>query len=816
MYESGDKELVRAASSLRALLVEDSRVLGRDKAFCPFHPDKNHASLSLYDGGARFKCFTCGAQGDIFDYVIRRHNLEFPQAIEWLAHRFGVTLTKGASRPDRLREVLNAAQRFYVEQLRESPHAAGYLERRRIGAASCARFGFGWAPSGSKLLSHLRAMGYADDALADAGLVTLTEARRDFMWNRVTLPLRDASGSVVGFVGRSPNSETASKYINTRDTNRYKKREYLFALDLAGPEIRSAGYAVLVEGYLDVVALHSAGIQNVVGLGGTACSLDQLRLISRFTDIVVFCLDSDEAGINATCALLPQLLEVPLQAYAMTLSCAKDPDEYLLSQSPDHFRAEIAEALPLPAFVLRRILASVSLRTPMERNSAHREIHAFLGKYAELFSPFDAWDCSEAVAARMGSPLTAKLVLHTYWPEYKEPGNPAVAEPPTGSAEMLMEFGREPSGWNVADDLARYGDALVPCLATYVSAPDSLSRRQCVYVLDRIKTASAATLLLRFLNDFDEVVRQMACGALGRNGDTRLAAAIAELAEDVSATVRKAALNALAEYAVPETSMTAMLLLADDDPETRYVAARTLLRHGDAGAIGVLEAAASREPKGHVSHAAAAIQAIRRRNGEVSDAEAVSHSVMSLDLSAEVIKVLRRGGIATVGDVLALSKQELLAVRNMSDASVMAVESALSAELPSLCFGQAAAGIPAVTSFVGAVGEPRRPDVPPVMAQPELSPTKLPVSAVVRMRETSGVRAGQSVDWREEGLREQALRLGKHLDELGETALEVVMDYHPDAATRESAKVRFTAKIQSAPTPMRAPSQVPGKMHEGY
>lgn len=295
--------------------------------------------------------FSSGKGGDMFTFIQEVEGLDFKATLELLARKAGVDLEQfrgsGASNSklkERLYEVLDLAAKFYQAQLRSNKDAAGYLLRKRsFSKETVLLFRLGYSPNtGNALYTFLTSKGFREDELTKAGLVTRrTRGLGDMFRGRIMVPLSDAQGRVVGFTARllidDPN---APKYINTPATLLYDKGRQVYGLHLAKEAIRKQGYAVVVEGNLDVIASHQAGVKNVVAAAGTALTEAHLKDLSRYAGDIRFAFDSDRAGMNATERAIPLAQKVGVNVSIISIPDGKDPDE-LVRKDPQLWLAAI-------------------------------------------------------------------------------------------------------------------------------------------------------------------------------------------------------------------------------------------------------------------------------------------------------------------------------------------------------------------------------------------------------------------------------------------------------------------------------------------
>lgn len=339
-------------------------------ACCPFHSEKT-PSFTVSPSKQFYHCFGCGAHGTAIGFLIEYGGKSFPDAVEELARQAGLEVPRLASPADAARreqsqdlsEVLLRAAKFYRAALKDSPEAIGYLKARGLTGAISVRFGIGYAPSDWQPLSTVFP-DYSDKALETAGLVIAGEAgkRYDRFRHRIMFPIHDASGRVVGFGGRVVDNGEP-KYLNSPETPLFAKGRELYGLFQARPAIRSACKVLVVEGYMDVVALAQHGIEYAVATLGTATTPVHVEKLFRMTDSVIFCFDGDDAGRRAAWRALEHALPVlsdGKQARFLFLPDGEDPDDAVRRRGKAAVEALIDAATPLSDF----LLAELAQRTP--------------------------------------------------------------------------------------------------------------------------------------------------------------------------------------------------------------------------------------------------------------------------------------------------------------------------------------------------------------------------------------------------------------------------------------------------------------------
>jgi DNA primase len=397
-YAEDDKERVRAATNILDLIggVTTVKRSGRTyMAVCPFHQEKT-PSMSIDAARGLYYCHGCHAKGDIFSFVQETQGLTFPEALETLARQAGITLAEdpAAARRrgerDALVEAVRLAVRFYHRRLRESPDAGlarAYLRNRGYDAEVVADFELGYAPAdGDALVRELRGAGVPDRVAVAAQLVSRGRGGSiyDYFRDRVLFPIRDLRGDPVGFGGRVLG-DAKPKYLNTRESAVYHKSRLLYGLDRAKTEISKAGYAVVVEGYTDVIALHRAGMPVAVATCGTALGEEHFDLLRRFADRIVLAFDADQAGAGA--ALRGDTLETPvrldLDLRVAVMPGGMDPADLVQAGRVEELRAAVQQARPLLRFRIERELARFDLTEPEERARALHVVGPLVGRVSD-------------------------------------------------------------------------------------------------------------------------------------------------------------------------------------------------------------------------------------------------------------------------------------------------------------------------------------------------------------------------------------------------------------------------------------------------
>ena len=340
---------------------------------CPFHGEKT-ASFSVAPDKGIYYCFGCHKGGNVINFEMEIEGLSYPDAVRALAKRAGMEVPEDEQYQSRYRQqerlwaLHKEAARFYHSQLYApiGANALQYAAGRGMPKSILTKFGIGYAPdSWTALVDWLRGKGYTDQELRDSGLVTVSRKNGnlfDRFRDRLMFPIIDVRGNVIGFGGRIMNNQdkSAAKYLNSPETLIFNKRKNLFALNLAKKS--KLGYMILVEGYMDAIALHQFGFDCAVASLGTALTEDGANLLARYTEQVVLIYDGDEAGQNATKRAIPILEKAGLQVKVLQMRDAKDPDEYLKKFGADRFKLLLEESSNRVEYQLNAILKKYDLR----------------------------------------------------------------------------------------------------------------------------------------------------------------------------------------------------------------------------------------------------------------------------------------------------------------------------------------------------------------------------------------------------------------------------------------------------------------------
>ncbi len=344
---------------------------------CPFHNEKT-PSFVVFNATQSFYCFGCAAAGDVVTFIRRMENLEYVDALQFLAKRCGITIPEddrqsSGVRKSRILEMNKTAARFFRSQLLTSASAKEYAVRRGLTQRVVDRFGLGYSGlKGYELIDHLRSHGYTEDEMVQAKLAGKNEKGYfPFFRDRFMFPIIDTAGAVIGFGGRVTDNREP-KYLNTPDTPAFNKGRNLFALNYAKEHCKEN--LILCEGYMDVIALHAAGFQNAVATLGTALTQEQARLIKKYTDKVVLSYDGDNAGKRATDRATKILTEVGIDVRVLRVTGAKDPDEYIKAYGSEAFKKLLDGADTKFDYVMKTVFSKYDINTVDGKIKASKEL----------------------------------------------------------------------------------------------------------------------------------------------------------------------------------------------------------------------------------------------------------------------------------------------------------------------------------------------------------------------------------------------------------------------------------------------------------
>jgi DNA primase len=371
-------EVISAHTDLRR---QGARWVG----LCPFHEERT-PSFSVDAQEKLYHCFGCGVGGDTIKFVEEKEGLGFAEAVELLADRYGVELEREREDPRaeakrqqrrRLGELLDRTASFYASYLWDSDEAGKareYMAQRGLGEEVLRAFAVGYAPSAwDKVLLRGQRAGFKVEELRGVGLVQRGRGGGEYdrFRSRIMFPIRDRRGRTLGFGGRAMRSDQGAKYVNTAETDFFHKSKMLYGIDLAKAAIAKAGRAVVVEGYTDVLALHQGGIEEAVGVMGTAITEEQVASLSGMVDEVVLALDADSAGQEAMLRAQRVAGDRKMRLRVAAMPPGEDPAEMMAADGgAERFRALLDGALELTAFQVGLVIAKTDSSSPAERDRA--------------------------------------------------------------------------------------------------------------------------------------------------------------------------------------------------------------------------------------------------------------------------------------------------------------------------------------------------------------------------------------------------------------------------------------------------------------
>ncbi len=368
---------------------------------CPFHSERS-PSFTVFED--HFHCFGCSAGGDVITFIMRMENLEYRDAIQFLADRCGMTVPQDSSAPKRPPSALTrekafemnklAARHFYENLMSpDGAEARKYLDDRKLERATRTRFGLGFAKNSfNDLLGFLTSKGFTVEEIKENFLCGISQKSGkpfDMFRNRIMFPIIDTSGNIIAFGGRVMD-DSKPKYLNSSDTVIFKKSRNLFALNFAKNAVLGdkdadndkkalpvsyvkSGELIICEGYMDVISMHQAGFSNAVATLGTAITSEHARMISRYAKTVYLAYDSDSAGQNATNKAIQMLTDVGVDAKVLKIEGAKDPDEYIKKYGAASFAKILGASEGQTDYKLNKILNKYDLSIPDDKIKAVRE-----------------------------------------------------------------------------------------------------------------------------------------------------------------------------------------------------------------------------------------------------------------------------------------------------------------------------------------------------------------------------------------------------------------------------------------------------------
>ncbi len=382
-------EEVRSASDLVDVIgdtVPLKKAGANYKGCCPFHHEKTPSFMVSPEKGI-YKCFGCGEGGDVIAFVMKTQNMNFVEALEYLASRVNIAIPEQSDEVDpdqkvkkRLYELNREAAIFYYRNLKNAREAYAYFRKRSLSIETIKTFGLGFSSDEwQEVKEAMLKKGFTEEEMMQAGLLSKSEKTGrtyDRFRGRMMFPIQDIRGRMIGFGGRVLD-KGEPKYLNSPETKIFNKRFNLYALHLAKKDARREGL-ILVEGYMDVIALHQVGITTAVASLGTALTKEQAHLIKRYTDQVYICYDSDSAGQKATERAIQVLLDAQMEPRIILLGTAKDPDEWIQRDGVESFQQAIKTATYFVDYQLARIQSKYTVKDDEQRVLCIRELTQYV------------------------------------------------------------------------------------------------------------------------------------------------------------------------------------------------------------------------------------------------------------------------------------------------------------------------------------------------------------------------------------------------------------------------------------------------------
>ena len=396
MIGEDDIRRVREATDIVELVAERVVLKQRGREFwgnCPFHNEKT-PSFKVDPASQFYHCFGCSEGGDVFKFIMKMENVDFPDAVRTLAQRKSIELAEeqgevSRGKKARLLAVCEETASYYHQQLmrvrsRQTDEARDYLKKRGMGGETPRTWRLGYAPGQGKLVGHLLQKGFSRDEMIEANVAFVPENRsgqlRDRFFERIIFPICDLQGRVIAFGGRII-AQGEPKYLNSADTLLFHKRDNLFAIEKAKAQITVGGSATVVEGYTDVIAMHKAGFLNTVATLGTALTPEHLKLLARFTERVVLLFDGDDAGQRAADRTADLINTIATTAsgrradvFVASLPGTMDPADFCEAKGPEAMQQVLDGAVPLLRFAIDRRLLVWDLNKPEQRARALEDV----------------------------------------------------------------------------------------------------------------------------------------------------------------------------------------------------------------------------------------------------------------------------------------------------------------------------------------------------------------------------------------------------------------------------------------------------------
>ncbi len=364
----------------------------RYTGLCPFHQEKT-PSFSVHGQFQIYKCFGCGASGDVIKFVQEMDRLTFPEAVRKLAEKAGIPIPKYRSPENdpqaklraQLFEMHAKAAEFFRGQLEgaDGSPARAYLKKRALAPEMVREFGLGFAPGNGQALTRLFAKDFPEEAILASGLILKRDdgsGNFDRFRHRLIFPIQNEAGKVIAFGGRALRDEDQPKYLNSSETPIYRKSRVLYNGHRARDTMRREGMVVLVEGYMDAIGVFSAGVKNVVASCGTSLTLEHVKVLAPAVKTVVVNYDPDSAGVAATERSLSTLLEENLEVRVLSLPDGQDPDDYVKTSGAESYRRLVQDAPSFFDYLITRAPQMFDLTKPQGKADAARHLLQYVTK----------------------------------------------------------------------------------------------------------------------------------------------------------------------------------------------------------------------------------------------------------------------------------------------------------------------------------------------------------------------------------------------------------------------------------------------------
>ena len=474
-------EKIKEENDIVDIISESVRLKKAGRSFsglCPFHNEKS-PSFSVSQEKQIYKCFGCGESGNVITFVMKNKNMNFIDAVKYLADRANILLedekrvNPTAKKKELLYKVNVEAGRFFFSNLRSNKMAMEYFLNRGIRQETIKRFGLGYAKdSWNSLLFHLRKLGFSENILLEAGLVLTSEKtgnKYDRFRNRVMFPVFDYRGKVIGFGGRVLD-DSKPKYLNSPETLVFQKGTNLYGLNFAIKSNMKERYFIIVEGYMDLISLHQHGITNVVASLGTALTVNQARLLKRYADKVIISYDADVAGQTATMRGLEILKDVGFDVRVLSIPQGKDPDEYVRSNGRDAFMKLINEAEGLIDYRIKKAGENINFKDSNDLVKYSKKVTEILAKVNPIEKDIYIKKISENTGIReqalydlLSKEMTKNIKNQEFMNNKEESGTKLYKEPAFIKAERsLLKLCLEEEYFDYISQLISQDELILP------------------------------------------------------------------------------------------------------------------------------------------------------------------------------------------------------------------------------------------------------------------------------------------------------------------------------------------------------------------